>query len=146
MMSGQTMFSIHETSERSGLSKDTIRYYEKIGLLPRAERKASQHRIYSEQDIQTMLLITCLKKTGMSLEEMKPFLQMSLESDLNDYPEEREMLINYQKKVQVQIRSLQQVVDFIEDKLAQRSMFPERCQLSGQTKLTGLEKQNTFSG
>lgn len=34
MMSEQSTFSIHEISERSGLSKDTIRYYEKIGLLP----------------------------------------------------------------------------------------------------------------
>ena len=100
MMREQTLFSIQETSERSGLSKDTIRYYEKIGLLPRAERKASRHRVYSEQDIQTMSLITCMKKTGMSLEEIKPFLQMSLESDLNDFPEERKKLIDYQKKVE----------------------------------------------
>ncbi|MCK6074288.1 MerR family transcriptional regulator [Paenibacillus silvae] len=145
MMSGHMMFSIHETSERSGLSKDTIRYYEKIGLLPRAERKASRHRVYSEQDIQTMSLITCLKKTGMSLEEMKPFLHMSLESDLDDFPDEREMLINYQQKVKEQITSLQQVIDFIDDKLAQRSMFPEKCEINDEHLLTGLEKKNTFS-
>ncbi|WP_434751892.1 MerR family transcriptional regulator [Paenibacillus amylolyticus] len=144
-MSVQTMFSIHETSERSGLSKDTIRYYEKIGLLPRAERKASSHRVYSEQDIQTMSLITCMKKTGMSLEEMKPFLRMSLESDLNDFPEEREMLINYQKKVEEQIASMQQVVDFIQEKLEKRSMFPEDFPITGEHLLTGLTKRNTFS-
>ncbi|MGQ8871531.1 MerR family transcriptional regulator [Paenibacillus sp. TSA_86.1] len=144
-MSAPTMFSIHETSERSGLSKDTIRYYEKIGLLPRAERKASSHRVYSEQDIQTMSLITCMKKTGMSLEEMKPFLRMSLESDLNDFPEEREMLINYQKKVEEQIASMQQVVDFIQEKLEKRSMFPENFPITGEHLLTGLTKKNTFS-
>ncbi|MGO4529256.1 MerR family transcriptional regulator [Paenibacillus sp. 2TAF8] len=144
-MSVQTMFSIHETSERSGLSKDTIRYYEKIGLLPRAERKASSHRVYSEQDIQTMSLITCMKKTGMSLEEMKPFLRMSLESDLNDFPEEREMLINYQKKVEEQIASMQQVVHFIQEKLEKRSMFPEDFPITGERLLTGLTKKNTFS-
>ncbi|WP_251502774.1 MerR family transcriptional regulator [Paenibacillus polysaccharolyticus] len=145
MMSEQSTFSIHETSERSGLSKDTIRYYEKIGLLPRAERKASSHRVYSEQDIQTMSLITCLKKTGMSLEEMKPFLQMSLESDLNDFPEERKMLVNYQKKVEEQITSLQQVVDFIQNKLEQRSMFPERCSLEAENLVTGIAQKKTFS-
>ena len=144
-MSVQPMFSIHETSERSGLSKDTIRYYEKIGLLPRAERKASSHRIYTEQDIQTMSLITCMKKTGMSLEEMKPFLRMSLESDLNDFPEEREMLINYQKKVEEQIASMQQVVNFIQEKLEKRSMFPEDFPITGEHLLTGLTKKNTFS-
>ncbi|CAI6025413.1 hypothetical protein PAECIP112173_00422 [Paenibacillus sp. JJ-100] len=144
-MSERTLFSIHETSERSGLSKDTIRYYEKIGLLPRAERKASRHRVYSEQDIQTMILITCMKKTGMSLEEIKPFLQMSLESDLNDFPEERNKLIDYQKKVEEQITSLQQVINFIQSKLEQRSMFPERCSLEGENLITGLAKRNKFS-
>ncbi|MNI90421.1 hypothetical protein D3C73_1479400 [compost metagenome] len=92
-----------------------------------------------------MSLITCLKKTGMSLEDMKPFLQMSLESDLNDFPEEREMLVNYQKKVEDQIASLQQVVDFIQDKLEQRSMFPERCSLETENLVTGIAKKKTFS-
>lgn len=56
------VFSIKETSEQAGLSEDTIRYYEKIGLLPRAERKANRHRVYRPEDIHTMRLITCLKK------------------------------------------------------------------------------------
>ena len=45
----QQGYSIKETAERTGMSEDTIRYYEKIGLLPRAKRKGNSHRIYSDK-------------------------------------------------------------------------------------------------
>lgn len=55
-------YSIKVASELTGITEDTIRYYEKIGLLPRAQRKGNSHRVYSDGDIETMKLITCLKK------------------------------------------------------------------------------------
>lgn len=132
-MNDTEVFSIKETSEQAGLSEDTIRYYEKIGLLPRAERKANRHRVYRPEDIQTMKLITCLKKTGMTLEEMKPYLQMSMDSDLEDFPDEREMLLNHRKKIETQIASLQQIVDFIDEKMEKRSMFPDEPDYRGES-------------
>jgi DNA-binding transcriptional MerR regulator len=145
MMNDTVVFSIKETSEQAGLSEDTIRYYEKIGLLPRAERKANRHRVYRPEDIQTMKLITCLKKTGMSLEEMKPYLQMSRDSDLEDFPDEREMLLNHRKKIEAQIISLQQIVDFIDEKMEKRSMFPDECPITGENQMSVFEKKNIFS-
>ncbi|WP_258166300.1 MerR family transcriptional regulator [Paenibacillus sp. PCH8] len=144
-MSDNEVFSIKETSEQAGISEDTIRYYEKIGLLPRAERKANRHRVYRPGDIHTMKLITCLKKTGMSLDEMKPYLQMSMDSDLADFPDEQEMLVNYRKKVESQIASLQQVVDFINEKLDKRSMFPDEYPIMRENQMSVFEKKNIFS-
>ena len=144
MLSDHVMFSIKETSKQAGLSEDTIRYYEKIGLIPRAERKPNRHRVYRSEDIHTMKLITCLKKTGMSLEEMKPYLHMSIDSDLADFPEERERLVNYRSKVEAQIASLQQVVDFIDEKLDKRSMFPDECPITGENQMSVFEKKNIF--
>lgn len=57
-------YSIKETAERTGMPEDTIRYYEKIGLLPRAKRKGNSHRIYSDADLEMMQMISCLKKQG----------------------------------------------------------------------------------
>lgn len=58
-------FSIKQVSERTGLTEDAIRYYEKIGLLPSPKRKDNRHRVYHIEDAEMMELITCLKKTGM---------------------------------------------------------------------------------
>jgi MerR family copper efflux transcriptional regulator len=116
-MSEVKAFSIKETSEQTGLTEDTIRYYEKIGLLPRAERKTNSHRVYRSEDIDTMKLITCLKKTGMSLDDMKPYLNLSYEDDLTAFPELYDMLQDHKGKIEGQMAALQQIIDFIDAKL-----------------------------
>ncbi|WP_059053090.1 MerR family transcriptional regulator [Paenibacillus senegalimassiliensis] len=120
------VFSIKQAAERTGLSEDTIRYYEKIALLPRAKRKENGHRIYYSKDIETLKLIGCLKKTGMPLEEMRPFLQVSVDADPGDYPELVDFMKMHREHIVEQIVSLQQVVDFIDLKLVQGS-YRQEC-------------------
>ncbi|WP_051052335.1 MerR family transcriptional regulator [Paenibacillus sonchi] len=124
-------YSIKQTAELTGITEDTIRYYEKIGLLPRAQRKGNSHRIYSDNDIETMKLITCLKKTGMSLDDMRPYLDLSLDSNLSEYPELHEMILNHKQKILDQIASLQQIVDLIDSKIDQNTLGPQECELTG---------------
>ncbi|EFM11039.1 transcriptional regulator, MerR family [Paenibacillus curdlanolyticus YK9] len=116
-MSEPLTFSIKETATQSGLTEDTIRYYEKIGLLPRAKRKQNSHRIYHLDDVETMRMIACFKKTGMSLESMKPYLQLSQGDDLRAYPELFALMEEHKKTIENQIASLQQIVDFLALKL-----------------------------
>lgn len=116
-MKEERTFSIKQTAEKTGMTEDTIRYYEKIALLPRAERKDNGHRIYRQEDIHTLLLIACLKKTGMPLEEMRPFLAVSADTDPGEYPELVELLKSHRENISRQIAALQQVVDFIDIKL-----------------------------
>ncbi|TCN00558.1 DNA-binding transcriptional MerR regulator [Paenibacillus sp. BK033] len=110
-------FTIKQTAEQTGINEDTIRYYEKIALLPRVERKDNGHRIYRQEDINTIRLIACLKKTGMPLEEIRPFLAVSADTDPAEYPELVELLRSHRENIVSQIASLQQVVDFIDMKL-----------------------------
>ncbi|NHN32858.1 MerR family transcriptional regulator [Paenibacillus agricola] len=121
-MSEVNGFSIKQTSEQTGLSDDTIRYYEKIGLLPRAERKANGHRVYRSEDINSMNIILCLKKTGMSLDDMKPYLHLSYGDDLTEFPELYRMLQDHKKNIENQIVELQIIVDFINIKLNRKNV------------------------
>jgi DNA-binding transcriptional MerR regulator len=116
-MKEEQSYTIKQTAEQTGITEDTIRYYEKIALLPRAERKDNGHRIYRQEDINTIRLIACLKKTGMPLEEMRPFLAVSADTDPAEYPELVELLTSHRKNIVRQIASMQQVVDFIDMKL-----------------------------
>jgi DNA-binding transcriptional MerR regulator len=111
-------FTIQQTARQVGISEDTIRYYEKIALLPRAIRRDNGHRLYRQQDIDTIRLLACLKKTGMPLEEMRPFMAVSVDADPAEYPELVERLRNHRENIVSQIASLQQVVDFIDMKLS----------------------------
>ncbi|KRE56743.1 MerR family transcriptional regulator [Paenibacillus sp. Soil750] len=133
-MSEAAGFSIKEAAEQSALSEDTIRYYEKIGLLPQADRKKNRHRIYHPEDLQVMQLITCLKKTGMSLDEMKPFLGLTYESDLTEHSDLQVKLQQHRENIQHQINSLQMIIDVIDAKMTSGNMMPEACELAEPTK------------
>lgn len=118
-MKEEQTFTIKQVAGQIGVSEDTIRYYERIELLPRAGRKDNGHRVYRQEDLQTIRLIACLKKTGMPLEEMRPFLAVSLDSDPAEYPELVERIRSHRENIVGQIASLQQVVDFIDFKLGE---------------------------
>ena len=75
------MYSIQEVSERTGLSVHTLRYYEKLGMLPGVERSPGGFRQYSDQDLETLGLICCLKNTGMSLEKIAEFVRLTNQGD-----------------------------------------------------------------
>ena len=63
-------FSIGEVAERIGLSLRSIRYYEEVGLVPPSGRTKGGHRLYSEADVDRLLLIMKMKPLDFSLEEM----------------------------------------------------------------------------
>jgi DNA-binding transcriptional MerR regulator len=69
------MYTIRQVAELTGFSPDTLRYYEKIGLLKSPERGSGGVRTYSNDNVQSLNSINCLKKTGLSLEDIKEFIQ-----------------------------------------------------------------------
>jgi DNA-binding transcriptional MerR regulator len=69
------MYTIRQVAELTGFSPDTLRYYEKIGLLNSPQRGSGGVRAYSDDNVQMMNSINCLKKTGLSLEDIKEFIQ-----------------------------------------------------------------------
>ncbi|WP_068785690.1 MerR family transcriptional regulator [Paenibacillus phocaensis] len=122
-------FTIKQAAERTGTTEDTLRYYEKIKLLPRAERKENGHRVYYKEDLDTIRLVNCLKKTGMPLDEMRPFLKVSVDTDPGEYPELVEKMVRHRADIVEQIASLQQVVDFIDLKLKQGKYRAVDCEV-----------------
>lgn len=63
--------TIQEFSKQTGLSKDTIRYYEKLGILPKPARTSGGYRQYKSEMVEDVLLLRRAKDLGMSLHEMK---------------------------------------------------------------------------
>lgn len=68
--------NIKKVSEQTGVSADTIRYYERIGLLPRVRRNKSGIRDFSEQDIATLEFIRCFRRAGMSVESLIEYMNL----------------------------------------------------------------------
>ena len=73
-------YSISQVCERTGFSADTLRFYEKAGLLPGVMRRGGR-RAYSETNLLAVKLIDCLKKTGMPLAEIAEFMRLTTKGD-----------------------------------------------------------------
>jgi len=69
-------FTIREVSHQTGLSPDTLRYYEKIKLLPRVQRNRSGRREYGDQDLSRLRFIQRAQKMNFSLAEIADLLDM----------------------------------------------------------------------
>lgn len=112
-----TSYSVKQVASKTGLTEDAVRHYEKIGLLPPPRRKANGHRIYFEEEREMLDLINCLKKAGMSLNEMKPYIQLPFKENVNSVPEVREALLGYREKIVTQMSNLQKMLGMIDYKL-----------------------------
>lgn len=70
-----TVLTISQLAEKFDLSRSTLIYYDKIGILKPSARSESNYRIYTEADIKTLELICAYRNTGMALKEIKKILQ-----------------------------------------------------------------------
>ncbi len=65
-----------QAAERSGLSLDTLRYYEREELLPPVARTAGGHRAYSDDDLAWAGILTCLRDAGLGIAELREFTRL----------------------------------------------------------------------
>lgn len=69
-------YTIKQASDVTGLPSSTLRYYESIGIIDEIRRDvSSKQRIYSEDDLNIIVAIACLSATGMSLDDMRTYLE-----------------------------------------------------------------------
>ncbi|MFD3261508.1 MerR family transcriptional regulator [Paenibacillus lentus] len=99
-------YSIKQVSERTKLASHTLRYYEKEGLLPFVKRSEGGIRRFSDDDLEWLGLICCLKETGMPIKQIKEFVDLSLLG--GDTLKQRcEMLIKHKKSVEDEIKTME---------------------------------------
>jgi Predicted transcriptional regulators len=72
-------YTVKAAAEKVHLTPNALRYYEKEGLLPHIKRSDSGIRHYSDEDLEWLGLICCLKNTGMSIKQIRSFVDLSLQ-------------------------------------------------------------------
>ena len=110
------MYSIQEVSRKTGLTAHTLRYYEKEGLLSGVERTQGGFRQYTDEDLERLGLICCLKNTGMSIQEIARFVQLTHEGD-HTLEERVELLRAHRERVLERMAEMQKHLDKVTWKL-----------------------------
>ena len=110
------MYTIQDVSNKTGLSPHTLRYYEKEGLISGVERSRGGFRQYTEEDLEALGLICCLKNTGMTLQEIARFVELTHEGE-ETLKERVEMLRDHRESVIGRMTEMQKYLDKVTCKL-----------------------------
>jgi DNA-binding transcriptional MerR regulator len=108
---------IGELAKRSGLTGHTIRYYERIGLLPRAERDRSNQRDYDDAVLRWIEFLGRLKTTGMPIREMLVYARLRAEG-ASTTRERRALLERHRVGVRLRLSELQASLLVLDEKVA----------------------------
>ncbi len=110
------MYSIQDVSRKTGLSTHTLRYYEKEGLISGVERSQGGFRQYTDEDLEKLGLICCLKNTGMSIQEIARFVQLTREGE-HTLEERVELLKEHRNRVLKRMEEMQRHLEKVTWKL-----------------------------
>lgn len=74
-------YTVGEMAKKLNVAPSTLRYYDKEGLLPFVERSSGGIRMFKDEDMEWLEIIECLKKTGMSIKDIKIFIDWCVAGD-----------------------------------------------------------------
>ena len=111
------LLSPAEVVERSGFSIDTLRYYERIGLLDRIARSTGGRRQFNEDHLEWLGVLRCLRETGMPIAEMRRYASSAREGD-RTLEERLTLLTEHAARVQHTIDELLRQQQHLNEKIA----------------------------
>lgn len=113
--------TISEVAKKYNLSADTIRYYERIGLIPRVHRSASGIRDFTENDCGWVEFIKCMRGAGLPIEALIDYValfqqgDMTVEARKSILVEQRDVLAERMKEMQSTLERLNQKIEHYEE-------------------------------
>lgn len=108
--------TIKEVSERTGVSIDTLRYYERIGVIPPIPRTSSGIRDYDERAIHWVEFIVKFKKAGASLETIIEYIRLAHSGD-STQEARRDLLLDLKQEIETRMQELQECLDLANYKI-----------------------------
>lgn len=138
------LYTVGEMAKLLGIAASTLRYYDQEGLLPFVERSSGGVRVFTEQDYAPLAVICCLKKSGLSVREIRAFVTLAQQGD-DSLRQRLELFRRRKAAVERQIADLQETLRVLEEKCryyeaacragsedAVRGSFPEKRQTGGE--------------
>lgn len=106
------MYTMMQVCRELDMTYQTLKYYCNEGLVPNVKRDKNNRRVFDEKDVKWIKDLTCLKRCGMSIQEMRDYLELCLQGE-STIPQRKEMLYKKQQSLLASIKELEDSVDYI---------------------------------
>ena len=107
---------IAEVSEHYGISPDTLRYYERIGLIPPVNRNESGIRDYNELDLRRVEFIKCMRSAGLPIEVLIEYVGLVQQGD-GTIKVRKEILLEQRDQLVTRMKEMQKTLDILDHKI-----------------------------
>ena len=107
------MYTMMQVCRETDMTYQTLKYYCNEGLVPNVKRDGNNRRVFDERDVKWIKDLVCLKKSGMSIQEMKEYLDLCLKGE-STIPQRKEMLTKKQEALRASIQELEDSVSYID--------------------------------
>ena len=107
------MYTMMQVCRELDMTYQTLKYYCNEGLIPNVKRDRNNRRIFDEKDVKWIKDLTCLKKCGLSIQEMKEYLELCLQGESTIIPR-KEMLSQKQEELRISIKELEDSIRYID--------------------------------
>ncbi|WP_019240565.1 MerR family transcriptional regulator [Bacillus sp. AP8] len=109
------MYSMKEVCKQVGMTYETLKYYCNEGLIPNVKRDKRNYRVFDDRDIAWIKSLSCLKKCGMSIKEMKEYLNLCLIGE-SSIPKRKSILEFKKKALLEKLQEIEESIDYIDTK------------------------------
>jgi DNA-binding transcriptional MerR regulator len=109
--------TIAEVSEKFAISQDTLRYYERIGLIPGVNRNKSGIRDYTEEDCNWVEFIKCMRGAGLPIEILIEYVRLFQQGD-ETIKARKGLLIEQRKQILARMESMKKTLERLDYKIA----------------------------
>ena len=110
------LYTVKDVSKKTGLSPYTIRSYLREGLFPSIERDSNGTRLFCKTDIETLYMIECMKHCGMTISEIRQYMEWLAEGDQN-IDKCLGLFTEKQKTLENEMKRLQECMDAVQYKI-----------------------------
>lgn len=107
------MYTMKETCEKTGLPYETLKFYCNKGLVPNVKRDGNNHRVFDDRDVAWINSLNCLKNCGMSISEMKEYIELCLIGE-STIPERKLILEKKRKNLEIELKQIQDSINYID--------------------------------
>jgi DNA-binding transcriptional MerR regulator len=110
------VLGIADVAERTGLTPDTLRWYEREGMIPRVARGADRRRRYDEQSVRRIELLVRLRATGMPTSEMREFAEL-LAGGIETHKRRLDLLLAHRARIVARQQRLAECLHAVDTKI-----------------------------